>query len=232
VLDMSANCVVIAGDAAQNGGMQERHADNSSHRTTPHSRSQRLRAAGLGAFFRPSQLEAAGFTPDQLPSLMRQGLVTRVSRGLYRFVEAEPTENYSLAMACARVPNSIVCLLSALRVHGIGSQAPAHVWLGIPHKARTPRLSGLKLRIVHFSGPAWTFAVKPIEFEGVPARITSPARTIADCFRLERLVGPEVAVEALRDGLRKRLVTIAELARVDEVLPSRRLRAHLHAQLK
>jgi hypothetical protein len=72
--------------------------------------------------------------------------------------------------------------------------------------------------------------VRPIEFEGVPARITSPARTVADCFRLERLVGPEVAIEALRDALRKRLVTIAELGRVEEILPSRRLRAQLDAQ--
>jgi predicted transcriptional regulator of viral defense system len=142
-------------------------------------------------------------------------------------VDAEPTENYSLALACARVPNSMVCLLSALRVHGIGSQAPAEVWLGIPHKARSPRLPELKLRIVRFSGPAWTFGVKRVEFEGVPARITAPARTVADCFRLERLVGPEVAIEALRDALKKRLVTMAELARVEEVLPSRRLRAHL-----
>ena len=186
-----------------------------------------LRATGLGAFFRPSQLNDAGLTRDQLPSLIRHGAVLRVSRGLYRRADVEPTENYSLALACARVPNSIVCLLSALRVHGIGSQAPAEVWLGIPHKARPPRLPGLKLRLVRFSGPAWTFGVKRVEFEGVPARITTPPRTVADCFRLERLVGPEVAIEALRDALRKRLVTIAELSRVEEVLPSRRLRAHL-----
>src|SRR5256886_16028210 len=89
-------------------------------------------------------------------------------------------------MAGARVPNSIVCLLSALRVHGIGSQAPAHVWLGIPHKARPPRLRRLQLRIVRLSGPAWTYGVKDVEFEGVPARITGPARTVADCFRLDR----------------------------------------------
>ncbi len=61
----------------------------------------------------------------------------------------------------------------------------------------------------------------------VPARITTPARTIADCFRFERLVGPEVAMEALNDGLRQRLVTVAELSRVEEVLPTRRLRAAL-----
>ncbi len=130
-------------------------------------------------------------------------------------------------MACARVPNSIVCLLSALRVHGIGTQAPAEVWLAIPHKARAPRLRELRLRIVRFSGAAWTFGVQETEFEGVPARITSPARTIADCFRFERLIGPEAAMEALQDALRQRKVTVAELSRVAEVLPSRRLSAAL-----
>lgn len=186
-----------------------------------------LRAAGITGFFRPAQLGAAGLTRDQLPTLLRSGKVERVGRGLYRLAEAEPTENYSLAMACARVPNSIVCLLSALRVHGIGTQTPAEVWLAIPHKARAPRLHELRLRIVRFSGPAWTFGVQETEFEGVCARITSPARTIVDCFRFERLVGPEAAMEALQDGLRQRRVTIAELSRIAEVLPSRRLSAAL-----
>lgn len=187
----------------------------------------RLRAGGLGAFFRPSQVEEAGITRQQLRTLVRRGVVERVGRGLYRLADQEPTEHYSLAMACARVPNSIVCLLSALRVHGIGTQAPAAVWLAIPHKAHPPRLPELRLRIVRFSGPAWTFGVTDTEFEGVPARITSPARTVADCFRFERLVGPETAIEALSDALRQRKVTIAELSRVVDVLPSRRLSAAL-----
>jgi predicted transcriptional regulator of viral defense system len=145
--------------------------------------------------------------------------------------DAEPTEHYSLAMACARVPNSVVCLLSALRVHGIGTQAPAEVWIAIPHKARRPRLPELRLRVVHFSGPAWTFGVKETTFEGVPARITSPARTIIDCFRLERLIGPEIAIEALQDAMRRHLVTVGELSRTEEMLPSRRIRAQLDARL-
>lgn len=207
--------------------MSGNRADNS--RRPPADPIDRLRRANIGAFFRPSQLEEAGMTPDQLPALLRSGKIERVARGLYRIAEAEVTESYSLALACARVPNSIVCLLSALRVHGIGTQAPAEVWLAIPHKARMPRLPELRLRIVRFSGPAWTFGVKRIHFEGVPSRITSPARTIVDCFRFERLVGPEIGVEALRDALRQRKVSVADLSRVEEVLPSRRLRATLHA---
>jgi predicted transcriptional regulator of viral defense system len=144
--------------------------------------------------------------------------------------DAEPTENYSLAMACARVPNSVICLLSALRVYGIGTQAPAEVWIAIPHKARMPRLPGLNLRVVRFSGPAWTLGVKETAFDGVPARITTPARTVTDCFRFERLVGPEAAMEALQDGLRQRKVTVAELSHVEEILRSRRLSAALDSR--
>src|SRR5207244_5899756 len=141
--------------------------------------------------FRPSQVADAGITRDQLRTLVRRGAVEHAGRGLYRMADAEPTEHYSLAMACARVPNSVVCLLSALRVHGIGTQAPAEVWLAIPHKARKPQLRQLRLRVVRFSGPAWTFGVQSTTFEGVPARITSPARTGLDCFRFQRLVVPD-----------------------------------------
>lgn len=188
---------------------------------------QRLRAAGITGFFRPGQLVLAGLTLGQLPALVRSGRVERVGRGLYRLEGAEPTEDDSLAMACARVPKSIVCLLSALRVHGIGTQAPAEVWLAIPHKARTPRLGNPRLRIVRSSGPAWTLGVQATEFDGVPARITSPARTVVDCFRFERLIGPETSMDALNDALRQRKVTIAELSRVAQVLPARRLSAVL-----
>lgn len=205
-------------------------ADNMSFDNQAGRPLSRLRSAGITGFFRPSQIEIAGLTRDQLPALVRSGSVERVGRGLYRIADAEPTENYSLAMACVRAPNSIVCLLSALRVHGIGTQAPAEVWLAIPHKARAPRLHELRLRIVRFSGPAWTFGVQKMEFEGVPARITSPARTVADCFRFERLVGPETAMEALQDALRQRKVTVAELSRVAEVLPSRRLTSALNVR--
>ncbi|MCU0649248.1 MAG: hypothetical protein MUF00_14715 [Gemmatimonadaceae bacterium] len=187
----------------------------------------RLRLAELGAVFRPRQLETIGMTRDQLPALLRSGVVERIGRGAYRLAAAEPTENYSLAMACARVPQGIICMSTALRVHGIGTQAPSAIWMAIPHKARTPKVPELRLRFVRFSGPAATYGIVKISFEGVPARITNPARTIADCFRLARLVGPEVGLEALRDAVRRRVVSITELARAEAILPSRQLRAQL-----
>ena len=189
-----------------------------------HLTKTRLGKAGIGAFFRPSQLEALGITYDQLRRLAAAGTVEHVARGLYRLADAEPTEHYSLAAACARIPRSIVCLLSALKIHGIGTQLPREVWLAIPHKARAPRAPGIKIRLLRFTGPSWTYGIQDTAFEGVPARMTNPARTIVDCFRFERLIGREAAMEALSDSLRHKRVTTDALLRTLEVLPSRTLK--------
>ena len=184
-----------------------------------------LHEAGIGNFFRPSQLESLGIPYHRLRQLEADEAVERVGWGLYRLSEAEPTEHYSIASVCARVPSAIVCLLSALQVHEIGTQLPRQVWIGIPHKAKAPTLKGIGVRLVRFSAAALTYGVQETSFEEVPARITSPARTIVDCFRFQRLIGREAALEALRESLQDRKVTTAELMRTLEVLPSRRLSA-------
>lgn len=184
-----------------------------------------LQEAGIGNFFRPSQLEPLGIPYHRLRQLEANEAVERVGWGLYRLAEAEPTERYSLASVCARVPSAIVCLLSALQVHEIGTQLPRQVWIAIPHKAKAPTLKGVGVRLVRFSAAALTYGVQETSFEDVPARITSPARTIVDCFRFQRLIGREAALEALREALEDNKVTIDALLRTLQVLPSRRLSA-------
>ena len=187
----------------------------------------RLQSAGLGVFFRPSQIDELGITYDQLRRLVSTGAVERVNRGVYRLASAEPTEHHTLAAVCARVPNAVICLLSALSYHEIGTRLPHEVWIAIPHKARPPRLPQFRTRLIRFSGAAWTYGVSDTTFEGVPARMTSPARTIVDCFRFEHQIGRETAIEALQDGLQQQKVTTSALLRTLEELPSRRLSAAL-----
>ena len=157
--------------------------------------------AGKG-FFRAHEAAEFGIHSRALRRFVDNRSVERVARGLYRLTEAELTEHYTHAAVCARVPSAIVCLLTALRVHDLGTQLPRDVWIAIPHKARTPRIPELPVRVVRFSGASLLYGVEKTVFEGVPARITSPARTVVDCFRFRRLVGMDVALEALRDALR------------------------------
>lgn len=148
---------------------------------------------------------------------MDDGSVEKVARGLYRLADREPTEHHTIAAVASRTPSAIICLLTALGVHGIGTQLPWQVWVAIPHKARTPRLAGLQVKVVRFSGASLHYGIEDVTLEDVPARITSPARTIVDCFRFRRLVGKDVALEALRDALRERKASADEIWRAAEV---------------
>ena len=182
-----------------------------------------LRQLGVGNFFRPCDLADVGVGMRRLRWLVDTGAVERVARGLYRLADAEPTEHYTLASVCARVPRATVCLLSALGVHGLGTQLPRQVWIAIPHKARSPRLPEMPVKVVRFSGASLRYGVVSSAFEGVPTRITSPARTVVDCFRFRRLVGREAAIEALHDALHERKASAEQIWRAAEVCRAKSL---------
>jgi predicted transcriptional regulator of viral defense system len=177
----------------------------------------------LHSVFRPRDVEALGIPRSGLRAWLRSGTAERVGRGLYRLVDTEPSEHDTIALVAARVPQAVVCLLTALRVHGLGTQAPREVWIALDRKARKPRLGDLPVRVVRFSAPMLTYAVETREVQGVPVRITSPARTVVDCFRYRNKVGLDVALEALRDALATRRAGIPEILRIAEVGRVRRV---------
>ena len=128
-------------------------------------------------------------------------------------------------VSCA-VPRGIICLFSALSVHGVGTQLPRDVWIALDRKARRPMRLATGVRIVRFSGPMLTYGIQVRSFLGVPTRITSPARTIVDCFRYRNKLGLDVALEALRDAVRSRIATVDEIARSAEVCRARSVMQH------
>lgn len=175
------------------------------------------RGEGLPGLFRAMDLESRGISRRRLGGMLRRGEIQRIARGLYRVRTAPPTELETVAAVSKRVPGAIVCLLTALHVHGIGTQAPRDVWIAIDRRARKPQASGLPVRVVRFSGAMLRYAIETREVLGVPVRLTSPARTVVDCFRYRKKIGMDVALEALRDTVASRKATVAEIARVAEV---------------
>ena len=182
-------------------------------------------------FFRPRDLEPLGVTFRDLQGLVNSGAVEKVATGLYRLASAHPTENETLAMVASSMPRGIVCLLSALRFHGIGTQSPHEVWIALNYKARKPsRLPTRGVRFVRFSGPMLTYGVMTRSILGVPVHITSPARTVVDCFRYRNKIGLDVATEALREAVRMRVATVDEIVRAAEFCRARTvLRPYLEA---
>ena len=181
---------------------------------------QILQIARRKGVLRPSDLRELAIPRVYLSRMVEQGLLMRTGRGLYVLADADLTEHHSLAEASRRVPRGIVCLLSALDYHGMTSQLPHEVWLAIDRKDRLPVVDSPRVRIVRFSGEAMTAGIIEVSIQGVPIKLTNPARTVADCFKYRNKIGVDVAVEALRAFLRDRRGTIEELykyARLDRV---------------
>lgn len=160
-----------------------------------------LLTVGKSGPFRAVDAERLGIPRSYLARWEQQGVIERVARGLYRLAQVAPTELSSIAEVARGAPGAVVCLLSALRMHELTSSAPHAVWLMIPTHGHRPRLEFIQTEVVYASGLALTHGIEVREAEGVDIRLTSPAKTVADCFRYRRHVGEETAYAALRDYL-------------------------------
>jgi predicted transcriptional regulator of viral defense system len=163
------------------------------------------------ALLRPSDAVARGHSRLYLAQLARRGLVHKVSRGLYALPQRKASEFASLAEVASKHPQALVCLLSALAFHGLTTQAPFEVWIAVDNKARAPQLPYPPLRIARFSGSALTEGVELHNIEGVPVKITSVPKTIADCFKYRNKIGLDVAMEALKEAWSAKRVSMDEL---------------------
>ena len=180
-----------------------------------------VRKAGV---LRTHELENHGISRVYLKRLVDSGQLERIGRGLYTLVDADLGEKASLAQASKRVPHGVICLLSALRLHGLTNQNPFEVWIAVDQKARRPAMSYPPLRIIHLSGKAFTSGIEDHRVEGINVRVYCAAKTVADCFKFRNKIGTDVALEALRDYRRKyrsgmdELWRYAKVARVTRVM--------------
>lgn len=163
------------------------------------------------ALLRPSDAVAQGHSRLYLAQLAQRGLVHKVSRGLYALPQRKVSEFASLAEVASKHPQALVCLLSALAFHGLTTQAPFEVWIAVDNKARAPQMPYPPLRIARFSGSALTEGVELHNIEGVPVKITSVPKTIADCFKYRNKIGLDVAMEALKEAWSAKRVSMDEL---------------------
>ncbi len=181
---------------------------------------QVLELARKHHMLRARDLSSLGLPTMTLSRLVAAGKLDRVARGVYSLPARAISAHRSLAEVAIRVPRGVVCLLSALRLHEIGTQAPFEVWLAIPHSVPTPKLGKPLLRIVRMSDAVLSAGVESVEIDGVSVPVFNAAKSIVDCFKFRNKIGLDVALEALHEAWRTRRVTMDELwhyARIDRV---------------
>lgn len=180
-------------------------------------RARILELAREKGIIRAGDVEADGCSRNYLYQMHRTGDLRRLSPGLYTLPDAPVTEHSLLAEAAKRVPQGVVCLISALAYYGLTTQIPHELWLAVPKGSRRPRIAYPSLNLTYVSGPAYSFGVREYVVGGVAVRIYSPAKTVADCFKFRNKVGLDVALEGLREVWRSRKATVDELMEAAEV---------------
>src|SRR6266478_63909 len=153
---------------------------------------------------RARELYRSGIHPEALSRALRRGLLLKIGRGLYARKDFSADFERQIMLACTRVPNGIVCLKSAVRFHGLVPLDSASIWMAIDFKAKKPVAGGLKLRLVRFSGQALTQGVENRRIDGVPIRIYSVAKTIADCLKYRKKLRGNLAGKVLRESIARR----------------------------
>jgi predicted transcriptional regulator of viral defense system len=182
------------------------------------------------AVLQPRDFARAGLHPEQVRRLVQSGLLERAGRGRYLLPGTDVPEDIGLALVATAAPAAVVCLLTALRVQGIGTQAPREIWIAVDRRAAKPRIDYPPVRVVRFSGRALTFGIETREIGGISVRIYSAAKTVADCFKYRNKIGLDVALEALKDGLRLKRLSRDDLWKAAGVCRvSRVLRPYLEA---
>ena len=178
----------------------------------------------LGGLLSSTEAMRAGIHPRDLYAMRDAKLLDQLSRGLYRLSNMPPLENPDFVAVARRVPEGVFCLISALSFHKLTTQIPHENYVALKMGARTPKLDYPPIRTFHFSGKAFTVGIETRKVDGVPFRVYSPEKTLADCFKYRNVVGLDSALEALRTYWRKggtkidELVKCAKICRVDNVM--------------
>ena len=168
----------------------------------------RLRA--LGGTAHTADILAAGVHPRALYAARDDGRIIEVSRGVFRLADLPLTEPDLVAVA-TRMPRAVLCTVTALHLHAITEEIPRAVHVALPRGGHPARLDHPPLEVYHFSPASLAVGVEPRFIDSVPVRVTTPAKSVADAFKFRSRVGADVAREALRELLRRRLASPAEL---------------------
>jgi predicted transcriptional regulator of viral defense system len=167
--------------------------------------------AGHGGMLRTSEALALGVHPRTLYQLRDQGRILQLARGLYRLADLPALEEPDLVAVARRLPEAVICLISALALHGLTTQIPHEVCVALPRGVRTPRLVYPPVRVFRMSGACLQQGIETHAFDGVAVRVFGAAKTVVDCFKFRNKIGLDVAVEALRAALAQPDVTPAGL---------------------
>jgi predicted transcriptional regulator of viral defense system len=173
---------------------------------------------------RTGELVQAGIHPRTVYALRESGVLEALGRGLFRLSDEAPLAYPDLVVVSTKIPQGVICLISALAHYELTTQIPHAVHVAVSRGTEPPRLSYPPVKLYWFSGQAFEQGIELVKVDGQRARFYSPEKSLADCFKYRHKIGLDTAVEALRLYCGRRrpkldlVLRYAEICRVKNVM--------------
>ncbi len=173
---------------------------------------------------RTSKAKDLGIDEKTLAEMVDAGLLVREAKGIYRLTNLPPLSNPDLVQVSLRVPQGVICLISALSFHQMTTQTPYKIYIAIPQNTKKPRIDYPPIEVVKPGGDAYSAGIQEWRLDGVLVRIYNKEKTVADCFKFRNKIGQDIAIEALKHYLRydgkdvEKLLNYARIDRVEKVM--------------
>jgi predicted transcriptional regulator of viral defense system len=166
-----------------------------------------------GGLIRTRDALKSGIHRRTLYGLFEDGTIIQLSRGLYQLADLERPPQAHLAEIAKKIPNAVICLNSALTLHELWDREPEAVWVAVERKMRKPSFASPQIVTCFFSGEMFYRGVETRRIMNQTVRVYNAPKTVIDCFRWQKKVGIDTAIQAARTYLARRDAGPSELMR-------------------
>lgn len=173
---------------------------------------------------RMSEALRAGISRKTLYAMRDEEILEQLSRGLYRLASLPGLGAPDLITVSTRVPDGVICLISALAYHNLTTHVPHAVDVAVPRGAERPRIDYPPINVYWFSDEAYSAGIETPTIDGRRVQVYGADKSIADAFKYRRKIGTDIALEALRNWVGRRgsriekLLEYARICRVERVM--------------
>ena len=152
-----------------------------------------------------------GVSATTLNRMVNDEEVFNHSRGLYQLVSADIETFHRFAQVAKIIPNSVICLTSALNYYNITDWVPHSIWVAIEKHKWIPKNTYPPVQVIQYNQSMLADGKEIHQIEGIDVQIFGVAKTVADCFRHRNKIGIDIALEGLEKSLKYDKTTRSEL---------------------
>jgi len=185
----------------------------------------------LEAFFikhngyaRMKDLKDEGFHTRTISKAIDDSIIEKIKPGLYKLIDFKWNENSGFNDIFKAKKEAIICLNSALQYYNLSTINPYIIYVAVPHNTASFNIDYPPIKVFYYSDSIYPIEINEINTDNNLFRIYSIEKTICDSFRYRNRLGEDIALEALKNYIKRKdsdlvkLMMIAKQCKTDKII--------------